>query len=73
MHKRERKLGANRCQCGTCGEYFNSTVAFDKHRVLDGNTRRCLRPVEMTEKGMAVSQRGWWVGSVREMADAAFA
>lgn len=63
-----RKLGSNRCQCAVCGEYFNSTAAFDKHRTGDyGPDRRCRTPFEMTEAGMAVSQRGWWVTSLREM------
>jgi hypothetical protein len=68
MHKRERKLGSNRCQCASCGEYFNSTAAFGKHRTGEyGTDRRCRTPFEMTEAGMVVSQRGWWVTSAREM------
>ena len=64
----KRKLGSNRCQCAVCHEYFNSTAAFDKHRTGDyGTDRRCRTPFEMTEAGMAVSQRGWWVTSLREM------
>ena len=68
MHKRERKLGSNRCQCATCGEYFNSAYAFDKHRTGDyAGLRRCRSPSEMIAAGM-VESRGWWVGSAREMA-----
>ena len=41
------KVGNKRCQCPTCEEYFNSVVAFDRHRVFDDpkkpdwTTRHC--------------------------------
>jgi hypothetical protein len=67
MHKRERKLGSNRCQCAMCGEYFNSTAAFDKHRIGDPIAgRRCRSPSEMEAAGM-VESRGWWVTSASTM------
>lgn len=65
IHK--RKLTGDHCQCAVCHEHFNSTAAFDKHRVWDAEKRRCLAPAEMTAKGMAVSSRGWWVTSASEM------
>lgn len=53
------------CQCPTCGEYFNSTYAFDKHRTgRDAPLRRCLSPAEMRTIGIAVSSTGWWVSSM---------
>ncbi|MGH7744819.1 MAG: hypothetical protein ACREQ5_08395 [Candidatus Dormibacteria bacterium] len=41
------KLTGNRCQCPTCGEFFNGLQPFDKHRTGNyampdkPNTRRC--------------------------------
>lgn len=65
------KLVGDRNQCTACGRYFNSTAAFDKHRVGDFSPhekhpspygmRRCMTEDEMTGKGMAVSSRGFWV------------
>ena len=62
-----RRLLGDHCQCsgppfGGCGEHFNSTYAFDKHRTGDPGTlpRRCLSPDEMRAKGMVITD-GWWV------------
>jgi hypothetical protein len=62
-----RALRGDHCQCPTCGEYFNSTAAFDKHRTgpySDRNVawaaRRCLSRDEMRGKGMQLSATGWW-------------
>ena len=65
-----RLLRGDHCQCSGppyqgCGQYFNSTSAFDKHRVGDGEARRCLTAVEMLRKGMALSSRGWWITAAR--------
>ena len=47
------KLTGNRCQCPTCGEYFTSTRAFDRHRIGQfGNDRRCLTATEMDAAGL---------------------
>jgi len=47
-------------ECPGCGLLFNSTHAFDKHRVGPHGARRCLTPEEMMAKGMV--QRGiWWI------------
>jgi hypothetical protein len=56
------KLGNSRCQCLGCDEYFNSVVAFDKHRV-DAlcETRRCLTPKELLEAGLSVNKTGFWI------------
>lgn len=65
MNKRERKLGENRCQCASCGLYFNSAYAFDKHRTGDyGASRRCMSETEMKSAGMAINAAGWWISAV---------
>ena len=62
-----RKLAGDHCRCGQCGEYFNSTFAFDMHRVgsYKKNTSRCLAPAEMRDMGMGVSNTGWWISQIR--------
>jgi len=62
-----RKLSGDHCQCSVCGEYFNSTAAFDKHRTGQGSNRRCLLLSDMFRAGMAISSRGWWVTSAEKM------
>ena len=62
-----RKLSGQRCQCGPCGEYFNSTYAFDLHRVGDyGIDRRCFNAEGMLAKGMALNASGWWVSQLSD-------
>jgi hypothetical protein len=55
-------------QCPTCFEVFNSTYAFDKHRVgsFEKNTRRCLTEDEMKAIGMATNKKDRWVSSLME-------
>lgn len=66
----KRILRGDHCQCGGCGEYFNSTAAHLKHRTGEyGVDRRCRTPDEMREKGMAQNSGGWWVTAMREDAD----
>ncbi len=56
------QLKGDRCQCPSCGEYFNSTYAFDRHRIGQiGGDRRCLVSAEMVAKGMAKNAAGFWV------------
>jgi hypothetical protein len=58
------KLRGDRNQCGGCGMYFNSTHAFEKHRVGEfGRDRRCLGATEMLAKGMVLGADGFWRGS----------
>lgn len=61
-HER-RALTGDRNQCAGCGEFFNSTVAFEKHRTGEhaNNGRRCLSPDEMSEKGMSKSSDDFWI------------
>jgi hypothetical protein len=64
MSELTRKLSGDRCRCSSCGLYFNSTAAFDKHRVGSWRgvaDRRCLAIAEMKDRGMAVNASGYWV------------
>lgn len=55
-------LTGQRNQCRGCNQYFNSNLAFDKHRTGHfGHNRRCLTPDEMIAKGMSLNKRGFWV------------
>lgn len=60
------KLTGNRCQCPTCGEYFNGVQPFDKHRIGSyaspgqPNTRRCLDVAEMEAAGFIRNAAGFW-------------
>lgn len=57
----KRTLRGDHRQCPTCGAYFNSTAAFDKHRTgAHGVDRRCLTADEMRAKAMAQNAGGWW-------------
>lgn len=57
-----RRLTGNRCQCPTCGAYFNGLAGFDAHRIgpFDG-TRRCLTVAEMEARGWVRNDAGFWV------------
>jgi len=57
------KLTGDRCQCTVCGVYFNSTKAFDKHRVGAFPHRVCRGAAEMVEAGMVLRDNGFWVAS----------
>ena len=62
-----RKLNGDHCQCSACGEYFNSTYAFDKHRTgiyMPAGQRRCRAAFEMRNIGMDQNAAGWWISSV---------
>lgn len=57
-------LRGDRNQCAGCGELFNSTHAFDKHRRGEfGSGRRCLSAEQMSAAGMVLSADGFWRGS----------
>jgi hypothetical protein len=56
------KLSGDRCKCVSCGLYFNSTAAFDKHRSgAYATDRRCLTVTEMADKGFRTNKRGFFV------------
>ncbi len=63
------------CSCRACGELFNSTAAFDKHRIGSSRQlrepatapdRRCRTVEEMRAVGMATNARGRWVTALKE-------
>jgi hypothetical protein len=58
------KLTGDRCVCRTCGERFNSTRAFDKHRIGDWGMRRCRTPDVMEAIGMSRNARGLWITQI---------
>lgn len=58
----ELKVTHSRCRCHSCGKFFNSTGAFDKHRIgAHGPDRRCMTEDEMIAKGMDKNSAGYWV------------
>lgn len=58
----ELKVTQSRCKCPSCGKFFNSTGAFDKHRTgAHGKDRRCMTADEMIAKGMDTNADGYWV------------
>lgn len=73
------RLTGDRCRCGECGEHFNSTRAFDKHRKGDygnpgekpGTGRWCLSEFGMEALGMAKNAGGFWVGHPESLEDKA--
>jgi hypothetical protein len=46
------------CLCRTCGDYFGSPSAFDKHRTGPWSGRRCLAP---EERPRLVLKDGRWM------------
>jgi hypothetical protein len=58
-----RILRRDHSRCSVCGAFFNSTRAFDKHRVGGWLARRCLTAEDMLGKGMVRSATGWWLSS----------
>ena len=64
-----RELHGDHNQCPTCGLYFNSTAAFDKHRTGShvGGQRRCMTEEEMRAIGMTLNSTGWWITAAREI------
>lgn len=73
IFREQRKLTGDHNQCQGCGCYFNSTHAFDKHRVGEWGSqknpranRRCLTEAEMLARGMVQNARGWWISEKSE-------
>ena len=58
------KLTGSRCQCPACGEYFNSTWIFDRHRIGAYPQRRCMTVDEMRSKGYVTNAGGFWISAV---------
>jgi len=59
------RLTGSRCRCSACGEAFNSTSVFDRHRVGGwqgrGADRRCLSQSEMRARGWDRNAHGFWI------------
>jgi len=79
MSAYDRAISGDRCFCRACGEYFNSTKAFDKHRTgkyrqlrdPGPETRRCRSFDEMAAKGMSKNSADFWITSKMAAATAA--
>ena len=68
------KTTHTKCKCTTCGDYFNSVAAFDKHRTGEhGVSRRCMTHQERREKKMDTNVAGYWVTALQEPAGAHWA
>lgn len=56
------KLRGQKNQCQGCKRYFNSNIAFEKHRTgKHGVDRRCMTEEEMTAKGMSLNAKSFWI------------
>jgi len=57
-------LRGNRCQCTGCGDFFNSTSTFDRHRTgrfdVPGD-RRCLSGNELIARGWSRNTARLWI------------
>lgn len=65
-------LYTDKCKCNSCGEYFNSTYAFERHRaprpyvpIGQPSKRRCLTVEELTGGGWGRNSTGHWITSKR--------
>lgn len=62
MNTHRKSLTGNRNRCAGCGEYFNSTGGFDRHRTGDfGKSRRCRTVVELSSFGWCKNKDGFWI------------
>ena len=67
----EVKLSGDHNECPSCGELFNSTAAFDKHRTgkfgkfIEQDGRRCRTVAEMTQVGMEKNTAEFWCTSLK--------
>lgn len=71
------KLTGSRCMCRGCGELFNSTSTFDRHRTGTfaplgawAHNRRCLTPAELEAKGWCRNGASFWIERPRQAATA---
>ncbi len=62
------RLTGSRCQCMGCGDWFNSTSTFDRHRAgtfaprgVWLGQRRCLTADALRAKGWARNAAGYWI------------
>ena len=62
------RLTGSRSLCPSCHQRFNSTYAFDRHRVgAYPSHRRCLTHDEMIARGMLINARGFWITEARQL------
>ncbi len=61
------KLRGDHCRCTACGEFFNSTYAFDRHRRGPYTDRRCLTPLAMSGEGFEKNASGFWVTARKQV------
>lgn len=55
-------LRGDHCQCAACLEYFNSTYAFDRHRIgKHGINRSCRTAKQMDKLGWRKTATGFWM------------
>ena len=63
--------GTNMCKCAACGEYFQTVLAFDRHRIGSygeehagkfgvGGDRRCVDVASMAEAKLSLNPKGYW-------------
>lgn len=54
--------GTDHCWCPECGLYFNSTFAFDNHRVRNPGLpeKRCLSSADLRQRGWGQKTSGHW-------------
>jgi hypothetical protein len=68
-------LRGDHCFCNSCGLYFNSTSAFDRHRtgpyvpITQPAERRCLTVEEMSAKGMVLNSSGFYIRNRKPIPD----
>lgn len=62
-------FGTDHCRCSACGEYFNSTFAFDAHRYGKPDARRCRSVEEMRKYGMSQNAKSLWITKTRYAGD----
>lgn len=54
-------VGSRHCQCGACGQRFESDSAFQYHRMGPQDARYCLSPEQMIAVGMIRNGRKLWI------------
>lgn len=62
-------FGTDKCRCPLCGQYFNSTYAFERHRRIYKETRalRCLSGDELKALGWDTNRTGHWITGRRSL------
>lgn len=52
--------GTDKCKCSTCGFYFGSTYAFDRHRKGGVGSRTCMAERDLAISGWRQDANGHW-------------